>query len=165
MRRIETASTPSSSAIRRAVSTIVSAPSVRRARPRPRPRSRRSAVRSRRSAARVRRSASRSLDTRTAYATVRRTMNRTPYETHGPAVFAEGLVKRYGPTEALAGIDLEISAGEARGLPGLHGAGNPPAGRILAALLPLDGGRALVAGRDVVREAAAVRDAIAFAGQ
>src|SRR3954452_16705979 len=176
MRRIETASTPSSSAIRRAGSTIVSATggllsrsvsasSARRARPRPRPRSRRSAVRSRRSAARVRRSDSRSLDTRTAYATVRRTTYRTAYETHGPAVLAEGLVKRFGGTEALAGIDLEMAPGEARGLLGHNGAGKTTAVRILATLLTLDAGRAMVAGRDVVREAAAVRDAIAFAGQ
>src|SRR3954454_13394087 len=165
MRRIETASTPSSSAIRRAVSTIVSASSARRARPRPRPRSRRSAVRSRRSAARVRRSDSRSLDTRTAYVTVRRTMNRTAYETDGPAIPAEGLVKLFGGTEALAGIDLEMAPGEARGLLGHNGAGKTTAVRILATLLTPDAGRALVRGHDVIREPGVVREQISFAGQ
>src|SRR3954453_23642004 len=166
-RRIDTASTPSSSAIRSAVSTTRSALRRRRGRgPAPWRRAR-SASRSRRRSARSRRSlgSPRSLDTRTAYVTVRRTMNRTPYEMSGPAVLAEGLVKRFGATEALAGIDLEIPPGEARGLLGHNGAGKTTAVRILATLLTLDAGRALVAGRDVVREAAAVRDAIAFAGQ
>jgi ABC-2 type transport system ATP-binding protein len=92
-------------------------------------------------------------------------MNRTPYETNTPAVLAEGLVKRFGNTDALAGIDLEIAPGEARGLLGHNGAGKTTAVRILATLLAPDGGRALVGGHDVVREAAAVREAIAFAGQ
>jgi ABC-2 type transport system ATP-binding protein len=92
-------------------------------------------------------------------------MNRTPYESNRPAVVAEGLVKRFGATDALAGIDLEIAPGEALGLLGHNGAGKTTAVRILATLLAPDAGRALVAGRDVVRDAAAVREAIAFAGQ
>jgi ABC-2 type transport system ATP-binding protein len=92
-------------------------------------------------------------------------MNRTPYEGTAPAVLAEGLVKRFGGSEALAGIDLEIAPGEARGLLGHNGAGKTTAVRILATLLGPDGGRALVGGHDVVREAAAVRERIAFAGQ
>jgi ABC-type multidrug transport system ATPase subunit len=92
-------------------------------------------------------------------------MNRTPYETNGPAVLAEDLVKRFGTTEALAGVDLEIAPGEARGLLGHNGAGKTTAVRILATLLAPDGGRAIVGGHDVVRKAAAVREAIAFAGQ
>jgi ABC-2 type transport system ATP-binding protein len=92
-------------------------------------------------------------------------MNRTPYETTGPAILAEGLAKRFGDTEALAGIDLEIAPGEARGLLGHNGAGKTTAVRILATLLTPDSGRALVGGRDVVRDAAAVREQVAFAGQ
>jgi ABC-2 type transport system ATP-binding protein len=92
-------------------------------------------------------------------------MNRTPYESIDPAIFAEGLTKRFGDTEALAGIDLEIAPGEARGLLGHNGAGKTTAVHILATLLLPDGGRALVRGHDVVRDAGAVREQIAFAGQ
>ena len=92
-------------------------------------------------------------------------MNRTPYETNAPAVLAEGLTKRFGPTEALAGIDLEVAPGEARGLLGHNGAGKTTAVRILVTLLTPDGGRAVVGGHDVVRDPAAVREQVAFAGQ
>src|SRR5690348_1416776 len=136
--------------MRSAVATIASASSERRARPRAPWRSRRSAARARRSAGRSRRS----LDIRTVYVIVRRTMNRTSYESNAPAVLAEGLVKRFGPTDALAGIDLEIAPGEALGLLGHNGAGKTTAVRILATLLAPDAGRARVDGRDVVREAA-----------
>src|SRR3954468_14703063 len=66
---------------------------------------------------------------------------------------------------ALAGIDLEVAPGEARGLLGHNGAGKTTAVRILATLLMPDGGRAFVRGHDVVRDAAAVREQVAFAGQ
>ena len=92
-------------------------------------------------------------------------MNRTPYESTALAILAEGLVKRFGETEALAGIDLKIAPGEARGLLGHNGAGKTTAVHILATLLTPDGGRALVGGHDVVRDAGAVREQIAFAGQ
>ena len=92
-------------------------------------------------------------------------MNRTPYERCAPAVLAEGLVKRFGSTHALAGLDLEIAPGEALGLLGHNGAGKTTAVRILATLLAPDAGRALVRGHDVRHEGAAVREQIAFAGQ
>jgi ABC-2 type transport system ATP-binding protein len=92
-------------------------------------------------------------------------MNRTPYETNGPAIRAEGLAKRFRTTEALAGIHLEVAPGEARGLLGHNGAGKTTAVRILATLLAPDAGRALVGGHDVVADPGAVREQIAFAGQ
>ena len=92
-------------------------------------------------------------------------MNRTPYETNEPAIRAEALTKRFGATEALAGIDLEVAPGEARGLLGHNGAGKTTAVRILATLLAPDAGSALVGGYDVVRDPGAVREQIAFAGQ
>jgi ABC-2 type transport system ATP-binding protein len=92
-------------------------------------------------------------------------MNRTPYESTDPVILAARLTKRFGDTEALAGIDLEIAPGEARGLLGHNGAGKTTAVHILATLLVPDGGRALVGGLDVVRDAGAVREQIAFAGQ
>ncbi|MFI6325403.1 ABC transporter ATP-binding protein [Nonomuraea sp. NPDC050556] len=62
---------------------------------------------------------------------------------------AEGLVKRYGETLALDGVDLEVPAGQAVGLLGPEGAGKTTLVRILAALLRPDAGRATVGGHDV----------------
>jgi ABC-2 type transport system ATP-binding protein len=80
-------------------------------------------------------------------------------------VVAEGLVKRFGSTEALAGFDLSVARGAVCGLLGPNGAGKTTAVRILATLLKPDGGRAEVAGFDVVREAGRVRQRIGLVGQ
>src|SRR5918995_1708682 len=82
-----------------------------------------------------------------------------------PAIVADGLVKRYGAVTALNGFDLEVPRGAVVGLLGPNGAGKTTAVRILATLLRPDMGRALVAGRDVVGEAAAVRRLIGLSGQ
>ncbi|POM26575.1 Daunorubicin/doxorubicin resistance ATP-binding protein DrrA [Actinomadura rubteroloni] len=81
------------------------------------------------------------------------------------AIVAEGLRKRYGDADALAGIDLAVPAGAVHGLLGPNGAGKTTAVRILATLLRPDGGRAEVAGLDVVRDAARVRARIGLVGQ
>jgi ABC-2 type transport system ATP-binding protein len=81
------------------------------------------------------------------------------------AISAEGLRKSYGTVHALRGIDLEVPAGTILGLLGPNGAGKTTAVRILATLLHPDGGRASVAGHDVVREPDAVRAAIGLTGQ
>ncbi|MEV8595956.1 ATP-binding cassette domain-containing protein [Streptomyces sp. NPDC052012] len=81
------------------------------------------------------------------------------------AIQAEGLVKRFKETEALAGVDLAARTGSVLGLLGPNGAGKTTAVRIFATLLPPDGGRARVAGHDVVEEAAAVRALIGLTGQ
>ncbi|MBW4718273.1 ATP-binding cassette domain-containing protein [Saccharothrix obliqua] len=78
---------------------------------------------------------------------------------------AEGLVKRYGKTTALAGIDLAARPGTVLGVLGPNGAGKTTAVRILATLLRPDGGRATVGGLDVVRHAARVRRMIGLTGQ
>ncbi len=81
------------------------------------------------------------------------------------AIEASGLVKRFGDTLALAGVDLAVAPGTVYGLLGPNGAGKTTTVRILATLLAPGGGTAAVAGFDVAAESAAVRRRIALAGQ
>ena len=82
-----------------------------------------------------------------------------------PAVLVEGLRKSFGDVHALRGIDFDVPRGTVLGVLGPNGAGKTTAVRILTTLLRPDGGRALVEGRDVVRQAAAVRRTIGLSGQ
>jgi len=77
----------------------------------------------------------------------------------------EGVRKRYGANEALAGLDLVVASGTVHGLLGPNGAGKTTAVRILTTLLAPDSGRAEVLGLDVVRSASALRGRIGLAGQ
>jgi ABC-2 type transport system ATP-binding protein len=81
------------------------------------------------------------------------------------AIVVEGLVKRFGETTALAGVDLTVAEGTVLGLLGPNGAGKTTVVRILTTLLQPDGGRAEVAGVDVVRDPDAVRSSIGLTGQ
>ena len=81
------------------------------------------------------------------------------------AVRTRDLAKRFGKQVALDGIDLEVRSGSVVGLLGPNGAGKTTAVRILATLLRPDGGRAEVAGLDVVRQATQVRRKIGLVGQ
>ncbi len=81
------------------------------------------------------------------------------------AVEVEGLVKRYGKTTALAGVDLTVRPGTVLGLLGPNGAGKTTAVRVLATLIRPDGGHATVGGYDVVRQAEQVRALIGLTGQ
>ncbi len=81
------------------------------------------------------------------------------------AIEVEGLVKLFGETTALGGIDLAVPPGTVLGLLGPNGAGKTTAVRVLATLLPPDGGRATVGGYDVVREAHQVRQLVGMTGQ
>ncbi|MEU8149663.1 ATP-binding cassette domain-containing protein [Nonomuraea sp. NPDC048901] len=78
---------------------------------------------------------------------------------------AEGLVKRFGTTTALAGINLSARRGTVLGVLGPNGAGKTTAVRILATLLRPDAGQARVSGVDVVRHPAQVRRMIGLTGQ
>ena len=81
------------------------------------------------------------------------------------AIRAEGLVKNFGKTKALAGVDLAAAAGTVLGVLGPNGAGKTTAVRILTTLLQPDGGRAAVGGYDVVTDAHRVRQLIGLTGQ
>jgi ABC-2 type transport system ATP-binding protein len=83
----------------------------------------------------------------------------------GPAILVENLTKSYGDVHALRGIDLTVPHGTVLGVLGPNGAGKTTAVRILTTLLRPDGGRAVVEGYDVVKEASAVRRSIGLAGQ
>jgi ABC-2 type transport system ATP-binding protein len=82
-----------------------------------------------------------------------------------PAILAEGLYKAYGKTQALDGVDLLVEEGTVLGILGPNGAGKTTTVRILTTLTRPDRGRAAVAGLDVVKHAASVRERIGLAGQ
>jgi ABC-2 type transport system ATP-binding protein len=75
------------------------------------------------------------------------------------------LHKSYGDVQALRGVDLRVETGSVFGLLGPNGAGKTTAVRILTTLLDPDEGSARVAGFDVARDAAKVREHIGLAGQ
>jgi ABC-2 type transport system ATP-binding protein len=78
---------------------------------------------------------------------------------------AEGLTKRYGETQALAGVDFSVPAGTILGVLGPNGAGKTTAVRILTTLARPDSGTATVAGIDVVKHPGEVRRHIGVAAQ
>ena len=78
---------------------------------------------------------------------------------------AHGLIKRYGSTVALNGLDLEVPRGAILGVLGPNGAGKSTAVRILTTLSRPDAGTARVAGHDVVSETAAVQRSIGVTAQ
>ena len=80
-------------------------------------------------------------------------------------IHAEGLVKRYGDVTALDGLDLDVAEGTVLGLLGPNGAGKTTAVSILTTLLEPDEGSARVAGADVLRRPAEVRERIGLSGQ
>ena len=87
-------------------------------------------------------------------------------ETHDTlAIETHGLVKVFGETRAVDGIDLAVRAGTVFGVLGPNGAGKTTTIRMLATLLRPDAGWARVLGHDVVREADAVRGGVSLTGQ
>jgi ABC-2 type transport system ATP-binding protein len=81
------------------------------------------------------------------------------------AIETNQLVKSFGKTRAVAGIDLQVSRGSVYGLLGPNGAGKTTTIRVLATLLRPDDGSAHVLGHDVAREPAAVRAKVSLTGQ
>jgi ABC-2 type transport system ATP-binding protein len=82
-----------------------------------------------------------------------------------PAIVVEGLERAFGDVLAVRGIDLAVDEGEIYGFLGPNGAGKTTTVRMLTTLLLPTGGRAAVAGHDVVAEARAVRGSIGVALQ
>jgi oleandomycin transport system ATP-binding protein len=78
---------------------------------------------------------------------------------------AEGLVKHFGETKALQGVDLAVKRGTVLGVLGPNGAGKTTAVRILSTLLTPDAGTARIGGFDVVKDAVKVRQSIGLTGQ
>ncbi len=81
------------------------------------------------------------------------------------AVYAKGLVKRFGSFTAVAGIDLEVERGAIFGFLGANGAGKTTAIRMLCGLLRPTSGQAVVDGVDVVRRPEAVKSRIGYMAQ
>jgi oleandomycin transport system ATP-binding protein len=81
------------------------------------------------------------------------------------AIHAEGLVKHFGDTKALDGIDIAVPEGTVLGVLGPNGAGKTTAVRILATLLQPDAGTATIAGHDLAKDPDAVRRSVGLTGQ
>jgi len=81
------------------------------------------------------------------------------------AIHTEGLIKRFGTNTAVDGVDLEVRRGGVYGVLGPNGAGKTTTIRMLATLLPIDGGRATVLGHDVAAEPEEVRAKVSLTGQ
>jgi len=81
------------------------------------------------------------------------------------AIEATGLVKSFGETLAVDGVDLTVRRGSVYGMLGPNGAGKTTTIRMLATLIRPDAGSALVLGHDIVEQSDAVRGAISLTGQ
>ncbi len=81
------------------------------------------------------------------------------------AVETRGLVKTFGDTRAVDGVDLAVPAGSVYGVLGPNGAGKTTTIRMLATLIEPDSGTARVLGHDVVAESDAVRSLVSLTGQ
>jgi daunorubicin/doxorubicin transport system ATP-binding protein len=82
-----------------------------------------------------------------------------------PAVLAQDLLKTFGEQRAVDGIDLEVRRGEVFGVLGPNGAGKTTMLKMLATLLPIDGGHAEVFGHDVRQQPHIVRQLLGVTGQ
>ncbi|MDL9938433.1 ATP-binding cassette domain-containing protein [Gordonia sp. ABSL1-1] len=81
------------------------------------------------------------------------------------AISAQGLVKHFGSTRAVNGVDLAVPTGSVYGVLGPNGAGKTTTVSMLATLLRPDAGSATIFGHDVVRESVAVRSLVGVTGQ
>src|SRR5215207_8030547 len=90
---------------------------------------------------------------------------RTPphmFERAMSAISVSGLVKRFGTTRALDGLDLEVAEGEVHGFLGPNGAGKSTTIRVLLGLLRADGGAARLLDGDPWDDATALHRRLAY---
>jgi ABC-2 type transport system ATP-binding protein len=78
------------------------------------------------------------------------------------AISVSGLVKTFGPTRALDGLDLDVQTGEVHGFLGPNGAGKSTTLRVLLGLLRADAGRVQLLGGDPWRDAVALHRRLAY---
>src|SRR5665213_1254647 len=84
-------------------------------------------------------------------------MNERPIANGSTSIQVEHAVKRYGAFEAVKDVSFSVADGEIFGLLGPNGAGKSTLIRMMTTLIPLTGGKAIVAGHDVAKEPDAVR--------
>ncbi len=77
------------------------------------------------------------------------------------AISAAGLVKTFGPTRALDGLDLAVRTGEVHGFLGPNGAGKSTTIRVLLGLLRADAGEVSLLGGDPWRDVASLHSRLA----
>lgn len=82
-----------------------------------------------------------------------------------PAIESQGLIRNFGSTRAVDGVDLLIPQGSVYGLLGPNGAGKTTIVRMLATLLRPSGGTARVLGYDILHEADSIRRKVSLTGQ
>ncbi|MEV6393808.1 ATP-binding cassette domain-containing protein [Streptomyces sp. NPDC051907] len=92
-------------------------------------------------------------------------IDKNPRAGEGIAVQVRGLVKHYGETKALDGVDLDVREGTVLGVLGPNGAGKTTLVRCLSTLIVPDAGHATVAGYDVVKQPRQLRRTIGLTGQ
>jgi len=78
------------------------------------------------------------------------------------AVSVSGLVKTFGKTRALDGLDLSVKGGEVHGFLGPNGAGKSTTLRVLLGLIRKDSGEARLLGGDPWREAVELHRRLAY---
>jgi ABC-2 type transport system ATP-binding protein len=88
-----------------------------------------------------------------------------PEHSSSLAIEATGLVKTFGTTRAVDGVDLAVPTGSVYGVLGPNGAGKTTTIRMLATLIRPDAGSARVLGRDIVEQADEVRSLVSLTGQ
>jgi ABC-2 type transport system ATP-binding protein len=88
-----------------------------------------------------------------------------PLSTAPPAIFADGLTKKFDQLTAVDKLCLSVFPGEIVGLVGPDGAGKSTSLRMLATIMDPDSGSASIAGFDTVQQAAQVKDHLAYMSQ